>query len=85
MAFNDTVVTADPGGIAAGGDIKNNTFNQINKLDLTNLPEFVKAFSDRENASKELLDDAKRKRDEIAANLKITQGAVDGFFQTLSE
>lgn len=41
--FNDTAVTAEPGGIAAGGDIKNNTINQtINKLDLTNLPEFVK-------------------------------------------
>ena len=61
MAFGDITVTAEPGGIAAGGDIKNNTINQtINKLDLTNLPEFIKAFSDRENANKDLLDEAKR-------------------------
>ena len=72
--------------MAAGGDIKNNTINQtINKIDLTNLPEFVKAFTDAQNAGKELLDEARRKRDEIAANLKIAQGAVDGFFQTLGE
>jgi tetratricopeptide (TPR) repeat protein len=57
----------------------------INKIDLTNLPEFVKAFTDREANNKELLDEAKRKRDEIAADLQITQGAVEGFFQTLGE
>jgi hypothetical protein len=44
IAFNDTTVTAESGGIAAGGDIKNNT---INELDLTNLPEFVNAFSNK--------------------------------------
>ena len=49
VAFNDTTVTAEPGGMAAGGDIKNNTINQtINKIDLTNLPEFVKAFTGAE-------------------------------------
>jgi len=63
------------------GDVNVN----LNKIDLTGLPEFIRAFSDRENANKELLDEAKRKRDEIAANLKITQGAVEGFFQTLGE
>jgi tetratricopeptide (TPR) repeat protein len=75
-----------PGGLAAGGDIKNNTINQtINNLDLTNLPEFVKAFSDREKASREQLDEATKARDEIAASLKIDQGAVEGFFQSLGE
>src|SRR5260370_13839163 len=72
-----------PGAVGVQGD--NNTINQINKIDLASLPEFIKAFSDRENASKELLDEANRKRDEIAAKLDITQVAVDGFFETLRE
>src|ERR1700730_11740738 len=73
-----------PGAVGVQGD--NNTINQtFNKIDLASLPEFIKAFSGRENASKELLDEAKRKRDEIAAKLDITQGAVDGFFETLRE
>jgi hypothetical protein len=73
-----------PGARVAQG--KKITINEtINKIDLTSLPEFIKAFSDRENASKELLDEAQRKRDEIAADLKITQDAVEGFFQTLGE
>jgi tetratricopeptide (TPR) repeat protein len=84
-AFNDTSVTAEPGSLAAGGDIKNNTINQINKVDLTNLPEFVKVFSDREKANQQQLADATKARDEIAASLNINQGAVDGFFQTLGE
>jgi tetratricopeptide (TPR) repeat protein len=70
-----------PGGVGIQGN--NNTINQINKIDLGSLPEFIKAFSDRENASKELLDEANQKRDEIAATLDITQGAVGGFFETL--
>jgi tetratricopeptide (TPR) repeat protein len=57
----------------------------LNKVDLTKLPEFIKAFTDREAISKELLDEATRKRDEIAADLKFTHGAVEGFFQTLGE
>jgi len=73
-----------PGSRVAQG--QNITINEtINKIDLTSLPEFIKAFSDRENTSKELLDEAQRKRDEIAADLKITQDAVEGFFQTLGE
>jgi hypothetical protein len=52
---------------------------------LTSLPDFIKAFIDRENASKDLLDKATQKRDEIAANLQITQRAVEVFFQTLGE
>ena len=86
VAFNDTSITAQPGSLAAGRDITNNTIIQtINDLDLTNLPEFIKAFTDREKASKEQLDEATRARDEIAASLKISQGAVDGFLQTLGE
>jgi tetratricopeptide (TPR) repeat protein len=77
------------GGVRAGATVQqgeNNTINQtINKIDLTSLPEFIKAFSDKENASKELLDEANRKRDEIAAKLDITQEAVGGFFETLRE
>src|SRR4051795_11490183 len=72
-----------PGAVGVQGN--NNTVNQINKIDLGSLSEVIKAFSDRENASKELLDEANRKRDEIAAQLNITQGAVDGFFDTLGE
>src|SRR5215472_10484000 len=73
-----------PGALVAQG--KNITINEtINKIDLTNLAGFIEAFSDRENASKELLDEAKRKRDEIAAKLDFTQDAVEGFFGTLGE
>jgi hypothetical protein len=72
-----------PGAVGVQGN--NNTINQINKIDFTRLPDFLNAFADRENASKELLDEANRKRDEIAAMLDITQGAVDGFFETLGE
>src|SRR6516162_6039153 len=57
----------------------------INKIDLTNFPEFLKAFSDREAISRGLLEEATRKRDEIAAKLDITEGAVGGFFETLHE
>src|SRR5437660_477145 len=73
-----------PGAMVAQGD--NIAITQtINKIDLTSLPEFIKAFSDRENASKELLDEAQRKLDEIAAQLDLTEGAVGGFFGTLHE
>jgi hypothetical protein len=57
----------------------------LNKTDLTNLPEFIKAFTDREATSRELLDEATRKRDEIASDLEITQEAAERFFQTLGE
>ncbi len=71
------------GGDIVGGD--KNVFQTINKIDLTSLPEFVKAFSNKENASKELLEKATRTRDEIAAELQMTEGAVDGFFRALGE
>ena len=73
-----------PGATAVQGN-DNTIYQTFNKIDLASLPEFIKAFSDRENASQELLDEAKRKRDEIAAKLDITQGAVAGFFETLRE
>jgi tetratricopeptide (TPR) repeat protein len=65
------------------GDV--NVNQTISQIDLTSLPEFIKAFSDRENASKDQLEAAKQKRDEIAADLKFTEDAVEGFFQTLGE
>jgi len=48
MGFNDSTVTANPGGIAAGGDIRNNTIHQtIIQQDPAALAAMVKVLTDQ--------------------------------------
>ena len=77
-----TRIEAQSGSVAA----QTITNSQITiNADLTNLPAFVKAFSDQLQASQTQLAEARLKRDEIAAELNLTREAVEGFFKILGE
>ena len=80
LTAQQTRIEAQSGSVAA----QNITNSQITiNADLTNLPAFVKAFSDELKASQAQLAEARLKRDEIAAELNITREAVEGFFKIL--
>jgi tetratricopeptide (TPR) repeat protein len=87
LAFEDTTITAAPGGMAAGGDIKNNTFiNQtIVQQDPAVLAATVKVLTDQNAATSEARVRAEREAAGLAEKLKFTTEAVIGFFQTLGE
>jgi hypothetical protein len=82
----ETTVTAEPGGIAAGGDIKNNTINQtIFRQDPAVLAATVKILTDQNAATSEARVSAEREAAALAEKLKLTTEAVTGFLQTLGE
>jgi hypothetical protein len=84
MAFNDTTVTAKPGGIAAGGDIKNNTIHQtIIQQDPAALAAMVKTLTDQNAATTEARVKAEREAAALAEKLKLTTAAFTGLIQTL--
>jgi hypothetical protein len=84
MAFNDSTVTANPGGIAAGGDIRNNTIHQtIIQQDPAALAAMVKVLTDRNAATTEARVRAEREAAALAEKLKLTTEAFTGLLQTL--
>jgi tetratricopeptide (TPR) repeat protein len=86
VALNDTTITAAPGGIAAGGDIKNNTINQtIIQQDPAALAVVVKVLTDQNVATTEARITAEREAAALAEKLKFTTEAVIGFLRTLGE
>jgi len=86
VALNDTTVTAAPGGIAAGGDVKNNTINQtIIQQDPAALAAVVKVLADQNAATTEARITAEREAAALAEKLKFTTEAVIGFLRTLGE
>jgi len=86
MALNDTTVTASPGGIAAGGDVKNNTINQtIIQQDPAALAAVVKVLTDQNAATTEARIAAEREAATLAQKLTFTTDAVIGFLRTLGE
>jgi tetratricopeptide (TPR) repeat protein len=86
VALIDTTVTSAPGGIAAGGDIKNNTINQtIIQQDPAALAVVVKVLTDQNAATTEARITAEREASALAEKLKLTTEAVIGFLRTLGE
>ena len=86
VALNDTAVTAAPGGIAAGGDVKNNTINQtIIQQDPAALAAVVKVLSDQNAATTEARITAEREAAALAEKLKFRTEAMIGFLRTLGE
>jgi hypothetical protein len=86
VALNDNTVTAAPGGIAAGGDVKNNTINQtIIQQDPAALAAVVKVLADQNAATTEARITAEREAAALAEKLKFTTEAVIGFLRTLGE
>jgi hypothetical protein len=83
---DDTTVTAEPGGIAAGGDIKNNTFNQtIIRQDPAVLAATVKVLMDQNTATTEARVRVEREAAALAEKQGFTTEAVTGFLRTLGE
>ena len=67
VALIDTTVTSAPGGIAAGGDIKNNTINQtIIQQDPAALAVVVKVLTDQNAATTEARITAEREASALA-------------------
>jgi tetratricopeptide (TPR) repeat protein len=85
-AFNDPTVTAESGGIAAGGDIRNNTINQtIIQQNPAILAMMAKTFADEMAATAEARAHAEARAADLAAKLGFTTESVTGFLQTLGE
>jgi hypothetical protein len=84
MALNDSTVTANPGGIAAGGDIKNNTIHQtIIQQDPAALAAMVKVLTDQNAATTEARVRAEREAAALAEKLRLATEAFTGLLQTL--